>query len=147
MIIFFAVLFGFNMPLTAIMILWINLISDGFPALAYSVDPYDPHIMTRQPLATNRPLLTQKQRLFIVMFGACAATIGLSLFAFANPYGHEQAQTLLFQFTVCFQLILAFIVRSSHTIGFFSNKLLLGTVIGTAIIQIVIMYTVLGNFL
>ena len=49
MIVFISILLGLPLPLIAIQILWINLISDGLPALALGIDSYDPHLMSQKP--------------------------------------------------------------------------------------------------
>ena len=125
LIIFVATLLGWNLPLTAIMLLWINLISDGAPALALAVDPYGDDIMERKPKEGSTSILP-KPELLLTCILAVLSTIGaLVLFFWAG--GNEQqnlpmAQTVAFTFVVIAEFILLLAVRSYFDIPLFTNK-------------------------
>ncbi len=59
LVMFVASLLGLPVPLLPIQILWVNLVTDGFPALALGVDPVDPKVMNRPPRKPDEPLITQ----------------------------------------------------------------------------------------
>ncbi|MFW5704645.1 MAG: cation-translocating P-type ATPase [Nanoarchaeota archaeon] len=141
LIIFFAVLFGFNLPLTAILLLWINLITDGAPALAYSVDGYSKGIMQRPPLR-QKGVLPKSKYLLILVLGAVGSAIGLYLFYLfgGNGENHKLAQTFVFNFLVFYELVLAFIIRQSYGVKFFSNLWLWIAILFSFGMQFVIMY-------
>jgi Ca2+-transporting ATPase len=61
LLLFFAALVGWPLPLTAIQILWINLVTDGLPALALGMEPPEPDIMRRSPRASDTPVITLRR--------------------------------------------------------------------------------------
>ena len=147
LIIFIAVIVGFNLPLTAILLLWINLLTDGAPALAYAVDPYGKNIMKRAPARSTENILPKMKFYLILVLGIISTMIGLFLF---NIYGgnsfnetslqYMYAQTVIFNFIVLYEMILVFIIRHQYDINQFSNSWLWGSVLFTLILQAVIMY-------
>ncbi|HSH12356.1 MAG TPA: HAD-IC family P-type ATPase, partial [Desulfurivibrionaceae bacterium] len=81
LIIFLAVLFGLNLPLTAILLLWINMVTDGAPALAFSVDPYGSDIMRRPPKPKDEGILPVAKLMVIGVLGVVGTGIALAIFA------------------------------------------------------------------
>jgi P-type Ca2+ transporter type 2C len=67
MVIFLATLFGWPIPLTAIQLLWLNLVTDGAPALALGTEPGDPDIMDRPPRPTDEPIINEHMRIGILV--------------------------------------------------------------------------------
>ncbi len=147
LIIFLAVLFGFNLPLTAVLLLWINLITDGAPALAFAVDPYNKQIMQRHPNREKSILPAQKMTLIGVL-GFVGSLIGLLLFEmFGGDSGRlEFAQTMLFCFVVLYEIVLVFIIRKQYGIRQFSNLWLWFAIIVSFILQATVIYTPLSKF-
>ncbi|MCD6510237.1 MAG: calcium-transporting P-type ATPase, PMR1-type [Thermoprotei archaeon] len=122
---------GMELPLLPLQILWINLITDGAPALALSVDPPDPDIMERPPRRPEEGIL-HGMELFVAVaalfqyIGTMAAfLLGLSLLKDSVT----EARTLAFVQAVFFELFIVFNCRSErHSIfkvGFLTNKVLL----------------------
>ncbi len=143
LIIFTATLLGWNLPLTAIMLLWINLISDGAPALALAVDPYGEDIMERKPKEATTSILP-KPELLLTSILAVLSTIGtLVLFFWADGNSTEQsdlAQTVAFTFVVIAEFILLLAVRSYFNIKLFTNQWLwLGLIVSVGL-QVVLIY-------
>ena len=101
MIIFLATLAGLPPPLTAIQLLWLNLITDGAPALALAMEKGDPDIMSRKPRARNEPIVNSTMRTGIIVQMFAQAGVVLTAFALgllwhlragdALPAGHEPA--------------------------------------------------------
>ena len=127
-----ASLIGLPLPLMPIQILWMNLVTDGFPALALAVDPKSPDLM-RQP--SRRPearLLDRGTFLAIGAQGVMLCAIALGAFAY-SLYGLnqevEQARTVAFTVMVITQLVHAFNCRSERLslfhIGLWTNRPLL----------------------
>ncbi|MBN2469635.1 MAG: HAD-IC family P-type ATPase, partial [Anaerolineae bacterium] len=80
MIIFLATLAGLPAPLTVIQLLWLNLITDGAPALALAVEKGDPNVMDEPPRRTNEPIINRSMRLGITV--QTIAQTSVVLFAF-----------------------------------------------------------------
>ncbi|MBM3232023.1 cation-translocating P-type ATPase [Candidatus Pacearchaeota archaeon] len=146
MIVVFAILFGLPLPFTALMLLWINLVTDGLPALALSVDPYPRGMMNISPRNKNEPILT-RSRLFSMFYMSILITAGvLGLFVWSlskfNDLAH--AQTIVFTSVVVFELVRAYIVRKESNIPTFSNFWLLIAVLTSFGLQLLVLYTPLG---
>ncbi len=149
MIVVFAILFGLPLPLTALMLLWINLVTDGLPALALSVDPYPKNSMDKPPRKKNEPILT-KGRLFSTFYTSsliASGVLGLFVWSLKN-YGIESlnhAQTIVFTSIVVLELVRVYVVRIESGVNLFSNIWLLLAVFTSFILQLVVVYTPLGS--
>lgn len=146
LVIFLAVLFGFNLPLTALLLLWINLITDGAPALAYSVDPYGTAIMQRPPIPPGEGILPKAKLRLLVSLGSLGALISLMLFQLTGGNSSLAAdiqcgQTVVFSYIVFYEMLLAFILRRSYQVPLFSNHWLWSAVLFSLATQLVILYT------
>ena len=80
--------FGKWPPLTPLMILWINLVTDGAPALALGVDPPDPHLMKEPPRRPDEGLMTKRDYLGIMFVGAVMGALAVVLYAI-SPQDEE----------------------------------------------------------
>jgi Ca2+-transporting ATPase len=152
MIIFLATLAGLPAPLTAIQLLWLNLITDGAPALALAMEKGDPDIMDRKPRAKSEPIINRSMGVGIVV--QTFAQTGAVLMAFVlgliwhlesgaaiptgiNPLAYltqhdwrgvdvQTAETMAFITLSLAELFRAYTVRSERAsifrIGFFSNR-------------------------
>jgi Ca2+-transporting ATPase len=150
LIIFFAALFGMNLPLTAILLLWINLVTDGAPALAYSVDPYGRDIMRKKPKSREEGLLPPPQLTLLAVLGSLGTAVALTLFhrfggAASDPQQLILGQTLVFNFVVLYEVILIFVIRSSYRVPLFSNGWVWGAALLSLVLQGVLMYTPLSS--
>ena len=85
LLMFFAALVGWPAPLTAIQILWINLVTDGLPALALGMEPPEPDIMRRPPRPPREPVITRRRGLLILFHGLLMAAVAAAAFALAYP--------------------------------------------------------------
>ncbi len=152
MVIFLATLAGLPTPLTAIQLLWLNLITDGAPALALAMEKGDPDIMSRKPRAKKEPIINRRMGLGIVIqtiaqTGAVLFAFGLGLIwhlqasaaipAGANPLLYilqhdwrgvdvQTAETMAFVTLSLCELFRAYTARSERAslfqIGIFSNR-------------------------
>ncbi len=133
-----AVAIGFPSPLTPIQILWMNLVTDGLPALALAEDPETSDTMSRPPRNKFVPIFTVLGKKFILIVGIVLAVLALLVFTFFFKAGElEKARTLAFTILVLGQMVIAFIVRKGEKWN--SNKLLLLTVAVTLTLQILIL--------
>ena len=140
-VILFASLFGLPLPLTAIQILWINLITDGLPATALSLDPHSEGIMKRKPLHPKESILSKKLRLEIIVLGVLIGIISLILFWLYLDSGLLKAQTIVFTSLVVFELVRLQTIRSEYKLGIFSNKPLIWAVLISISLHLLTIYS------
>lgn len=132
LVMFVSSLIGLPVPLLPIHILWVNLVTDGFPALALGIDPVDPHIMRRPPRKINEKVVT-KQRAFLMLsqgaFIAFCSLLAFTFVLFIEKEGIERARTAAFIVLSCSQLFHSYNCRSMSVslfkIGLFTNKKLI----------------------
>ncbi len=117
--------------LSAIQILWVNLITDAFPALALGVDPMEWDIMEQQPRNAKESLFAHGGWMFTILNGMFIGTITLVAFRYGLNSSPAKAQTMAFMVLSLSQLFHAFNLRSrTHSIfavGLFKNKWLILT--------------------
>jgi len=141
--IFFGVILGLGLPLTAIQILWMNLVTDGLPALALGLEPLSRRAMKRPPRDPRKNLLDRHFVCEIVIIGALIAAFSLLIF-----YGHRDnlayAQSLTFTALVVFQLIASYSGRTGGSIlkiNPLTNPRLLLAIAASLLLQIIVLYT------
>ena len=143
LVMLFATLFGLPLPLLPIHILWMNLVTDGFPALALAVDPKAPDLMQQPPRKTEARLLESGRLWAIAGEGLLLAVIALSafslsLFIWQQPI--DQARTVTFTVMVAAQLVHAFNCRSDRWslfhVGVTTNRALLWAVVASLALQV-----------
>ncbi len=132
LVMLFATLIGLPLPLLPIQILWMNLVTDGFPALALAVDPKSPDLMKQPPRRPEARLLDGGTLLAIGAQGVMLGAIALGVFAYSLYGLHqevEQARTVAFTVMVIAQLVQAFNCRSERLslfqVGLWTNRPLL----------------------
>ncbi|MGQ9688724.1 MAG: cation-translocating P-type ATPase [Desulfobaccales bacterium] len=147
-----AILLGLPLPLLALQILWVNLITDGLPALALGVDPKAPDIMQRPPRPPQEGAFTRPVTVLLVVISLYLTLILLSLFAYYVLYNPRrlptpgqvliQAQTMVFITLVLTEMVNAFNCRSDlhslFTVGFFRNRVLVLSVLVSLGIMVII---------
>jgi Ca2+-transporting ATPase len=140
---FFAAAIGWKMPLAAIQILWINLVTDGLPALALALERPDPEVMRRPPRPPHEPVLTQGRGWRILLHGllvAAATAVGFWVLYQGQPAHFDQARTAAFCILAFAQLCFAFACRSErHTLlelGLLSNPYLAGAILVSGLLQL-----------
>lgn len=129
------------LPLLPLQILWMNLLTDGLPALALGIEPKEPDVMKRKPRNPKEKILNRHSLTFIIAVGIimCAAT----LFMFYMESNIDKARTIAFTTLVMLQLIFALSARSNlplMKIGIFSNKKLLLAIAVSVALQLIIIY-------
>jgi Ca2+-transporting ATPase len=141
-------LIGLPVPLLPIHILWVNLVTDGFPALALGVDPVDPNIMKRPPRPVNEVVITAQKAFSMLAQGAFIAVCSLFAFCFVLFIEKEditRARTAAFIVLSCSQLFHSFNCRSMteslFKIGVFTNKKLVFATFVSFLLQMAVVYT------
>jgi Ca2+-transporting ATPase len=126
-----ASLMGLPLPLLALHLLWVNLVTDGLPALALVMDPASEEALTRKPRPANEPMLGRTEWLRVFATGGLIG--GVALIAFARELdvdSIEHARTMAFSTLVFAQIFNAVAFRSfdrvALEVGLFSNPRLLG---------------------
>lgn len=136
-LVFFASVAGLPNPLLPTQILWINLVTDGLPALALAADHKDPDLLKRKPRDPKAPILTQNRIVFIGVVGFGISQFLILLFSFLLNFNSEVfSRTIVFNTLVFLHLMIAFAVRGKSI--FRPNKLLVLSIIVTFIIQVAI---------
>jgi Ca2+-transporting ATPase len=142
--IFLAPFLGLPLPLLPLQILWINLVTDGLPGLALVREQAEPDVMQRPPRPPRQSIFADGMAVDIVWVGLLIG--GLSLGAMSIGYfgGSESWQSMVFTTLVLAQLVNAFVVRSERRsvfqMGWFSNPLLLWTLIATFTAHMAVVY-------
>ena len=141
---------GVVLPLLATQILWINLVTDGAPALALGVDPAEAGLMQKPPRARDEGVITRRMWVGILFVGAITATGTLIVLDASLPGGliegsgnMRYAQTMAFTTLMFFSLFTVFNARSderSAFAGLFSNKWLWGAVLLSLLLQVAVIY-------
>jgi Ca2+-transporting ATPase len=144
---------GLPLPLIALQILWVNLTTDGLPALALGVDPKAPDIMSRPPRPPAEGVFSPTVNCLLAAIAIYLTVILIPLFAYYyawNPWGLSdpemiltEAQTMVFITLVLAELVNAFNCRSDHlslfTVGLFGNRfLILSVLVSLAMMVLVI---------
>lgn len=133
LVIMIALLLGLPSPLLPAQILWINLISDGLPAISLALDPKDPTAMSRAPRNKNKKLLDFNSLGMLMIIGLVVSMIALLVFVYVlgNSGDIVLARTWTFTTIIMLQLIVAFIIRGNHKT--FNFKLLWAVLLSLAI--------------
>lgn len=142
--IFLAPLLGLPLPLLPIQILWVNLITDGFPAIALAAEPEERNVMTRPPRAPTEHMFAHGMWQHIVWVGSTIAALSLLIQAYAVENGSSHAQTMVFTTLAFAQLAHVLAIRSERESllnqGLLTNLPLLVAVGATAALQVGTIY-------
>ena len=151
LVIFVALMVGWPLPLGALQILWLNMITDVFPAMALALEASNPDAMTRPPRDPREPLVTRR---FVGLIGWQGLLLsGVTLVGFGVAmrwYGSEgeglrHAATVAFMTLALAQVFHAFNARSQRRSAFtarlFTNGWLWAAVAGTTLLQLAAVYT------
>ncbi|WP_276875555.1 cation-translocating P-type ATPase [Anaerococcus hydrogenalis] len=148
LIVFLSILFGLPSPLTPIQLLWLNLVTDAFPALALGVEPGEKDIMERKPRDPKESIISGDlknslivQSLAITLSVLASYLIGLK---WIFPGNIEGAHTMVFATLITSELLRAFSVRSTKytlkELGIGSNKQLIKANLLSFALLLIVMY-------
>jgi Ca2+-transporting ATPase len=134
--------------LTAIQLLWINLVTDGLPAIALGVDPGDPDLMERKPRKPKESIFTKDVKIYLTVMPALMTIMLLTAYFLHQPWLGEyyllEARTQLLTAMIVMELFIALSMRSLKypvfKVGLFKNKYLWYAILGSFALQIVILY-------
>ncbi len=146
--IFAGMLFGWDPPLLAIQLLWVNLVTDSLPAIALGLDPKDADIMLKKPRDPKKSLFADGLWLTILLEGGMIG--GLALLAFSagfnifSAHNTETARTMAFCVLSMSQLFHAFNMRSEKSVfgrEFFANRMLIVSLFLGVLLQVLVVNT------
>ncbi len=145
LVIFAAIIFGLPLPLLPLQILWVNLVTDVFPALALAVEPASPETMRRQPHPPGEALLSAKFLFLIFWKGVISSAIVLGAYLWAlQTYGEgAHSRTVALLSLIGVQIANLFNCRSrsrSAFYRFFSNPFIFAAVAVSVVLQILAIY-------
>ena len=153
--VFFTLLIGWKAPLIATQLLWINLITDSFPAIALGMDPGNPDVMKDKPRDSKESFFAGGAAFHIILGGILIGVLTIFAFWFGyyehgfSPFDDsvpsdtvEYARTMAFMVLVISQLFYALALRSSvksiFMVGIFSNKYLTASIILGVVLQLIV---------
>lgn len=147
-VMFISSLIGMPVPLLPIHILWVNLVTDGLPALALGVDPIAKDIMDRPPRPVRESVITKQTAYTMLLQGSFIAVCTLLAFSFVyyiEKEGLESARSAAFIVLACSQLFHSFNCRnlkiSLFKIGVFTNSSLILAALFSFLLQMMVIYT------
>lgn len=147
MVMFFASFFKMPVPLLPVQILWINIVTDGLPALALGVDPIDTTIMEKPPRKPDEPIINKNTGGFILFQGIVIAFCSLLIFSYAlfvEKTDIVKARTMAFFVLATSQLFHSFNLRSNirsiFDLKFSSNMKLIYAVLLSFVFQAIVVY-------
>ena len=147
LMVFLSMLFGMPVPFRPIQLLWLNLVTDGAPALALGLEKGEPDIMKRPPRPTTEPVINKDMALGLVVIPLVDTVAILSVFAIGIirfPENLAAARTMAF-ITLCMsELLRAYTARSEYysvfSIGVLSNRWMQPGVISSAFLVLITVY-------
>jgi len=142
-----------GVPLTPLQILWMNLVTDGLPALALAVEPAEPDVMKRPPFSPRESIFARGLGYYMIRIGIVFAIISIALMQWAyydtrvvtgNGLNPERWKTMVFTTLCIAQMGHAIAIRSNNQLTIqvnpFSNPYLLAAVVLTTILQLMLIY-------
>ena len=136
---------GWPLPLVALQILWVNLTTDGLPALALGVEPAEPDLMRRAPRKSGEGVFSRSVLTFLLSLSLIITAGLVPIFYFYwQAEGIPKAQTMTFATMILFELLFAHSCRSLRftvlQIGLFGNKWLWLATVGSALMMFAVVY-------
>ncbi|BBD65471.1 ATPase [Nostoc commune NIES-4072] len=141
-----------GVPLTPLQILWMNLVTDGLPALALAVEPPEPDVMQRPPFSPRESIFARGLGSYMIRIGIIFAIISIALMWWAYQHTHaagyqgnpEAWKTMVFTTLCIAQMGHAIAIRSNNRLAIemnpFSNVFVLAAVVVTTILQLMLVY-------
>lgn len=137
-------LLGLSVPLIPLQILWMNLVTDGIPALALALEPAEPNVMQHRPFNPQESIFARGLGAYIIRIGLIFSVITIALMAYSAEAYPETWKTMVFTTLCLSQMGHAIAVRSRTQFTFtsnpFRNPYLIIAVVATSILQLMLIY-------
>jgi len=131
--------------LLPVQILWINFLTDGFPAVALSLDPARKNIMKIPPRARNEGIINRQFAWLIGVIGVKKALELLLIFFIGLALWNESvARTMLFTGFILYEFIRIFVIRYQEKLSFFANRAMIFALILSVALHLVLLYSPLA---
>lgn len=127
--------------LLPVQLLWINLVTDGLPALALGIDPASPEIMNKPPRKKGEGILSKRLSLQILIIGIELTALLFLIFFLTLNSGESVARTAIFTGFVLYEFARITGIRFQERLSLFSNELLLLSLVASLMLQLLIIYT------
>jgi Ca2+-transporting ATPase len=141
---FFAIILNMPLPLLPIQILWVNLVTDGLPALALSVEPVEKDVMKKPPRRKEEGIINRNIINSMIFIGVIMAAVSLFLFTVGMKDSIEKGRTFAFSALAFLEMYHVFNCRSENrstfSVGIFSNVYLVLSVAFTVLLQLMVIY-------
>jgi len=144
-VVFFASLLG-SIPIRATQLLWLNLLTDGAPALVLGADPPRPHVMQQKPRKRGEGIINGWVIKAILSIGILDTLLILGLFLYSLPNGMEYARTMVFTAFVLSEATRLVVIRIKDKLSIFSNKLIPVAIMASILLQLLVIYTPLSTY-
>lgn len=139
-IVLLAVIIFKDIPLTATMLLWINVVTDGLPAVALGMDPAEKNVMKYSPKKFQEQIIDKVSWIQMIFFGFVLSLCVLFVYNENLREGIHEAQGAAFLTIVVLELANVLIIRRNFRMKFFSNKWVVLAVLGSLFLQLLLMY-------
>lgn len=141
LVVLFGILIHGNLVLTAAQLLFINIVTDGLPAIALGSDPASKQVMKFKPQHYQQAIITKRVWFEIVIFGALMTVALLAQYAFnVSREGTVAATSAMFLAIVVYEFVRLVDIRSDYHMKFFSNGLLMISLVVSVLLQVAIIY-------
>lgn len=147
LIIFVSILFNMKdaegapfVALTALQLLWLNLVTDGLPAIALSMDPVDPQVMQRPPRRPESPILSLPLFAHLFCISLLIAGSGLVCSLYGLQTSRSLAYTMTFTILVVLELVRVQMVRAQYHMKLFSNPFVWFALASSFLLQLAVIY-------
>jgi Ca2+-transporting ATPase len=148
-IILIATLLGWPSPLSAIQLLWLNLLTDGAPALALGLEKGEPDVMQHPPRKPHEPIINRRMLVNLIVQSASLAAAVLGVYAIGRQWHPAHAATMAFFTLALAELPLAYVARSERhsvfAIGLFTNRRMQWAVLLSLLGVLAVVYVPFAN--
>jgi len=126
--------------LLPVQLLWINLVTDGFPAISLAMDPIDPLAMQRPPRPRTEPILNLRFSLFLFSISVLVTAGALTACFYGLKTSLAMAQTMTFTSLIVFELVRVQMIRKQYRMKLFSNRYLIVALLSSFVLQCIVLY-------
>jgi Ca2+-transporting ATPase len=127
-------------------LLWINLLTDGLPALALGADPARRDTMQRPPRRKNEPIVNRRLGIIIASISVLITALLIAMYAMVSSLGPDVVTTTLFTGFIILELLRIAVVRQQEELSWGSNPWLLWAIAFTIVLQLLLLYTPINTY-
>jgi Ca2+-transporting ATPase len=136
---------GLPLPLIAVQLLWVNLVTDGLPAVALGIDPVARDAMARPPRKSTERIMSTAMSLNVLSMGLLMCVVTLAMYHVGLRESLVTGRTMAFMTLVLMEIVRLQMIRSAYRTAAFSNRWLVWAVLVSLGLQIAVVYTPLST--